>query len=237
MLANALFYVALIALAASTFLSAGLAMARISTARLAQSALSAGYQHAASVLQQQLANALASGEPPEALPSFTPLPAQCAGGGNPCRYQTTETIAIAPISTAPTCDPAATNCAIDEEANPYVNERRVAARITVAVTGASGELLVTRSQELILRTFSTPPYVAPAGARDGSFDDAPAGRAAGDDGGAPPATPNPCAGAASAGGTAVRVAYQNAVTGACSDGSGWRNGSYSSGGSTPGWPP
>ena len=241
MLANALFYVALIALAASTLLSAGAAMTRMTILRLSQSALASGYQRAASTLQLRLSSEIATHGFPSPLPSFTPLPQACAGGVSACDYTTSATIALtqaAPETFAPACDPSSSNCASNEEANAYVGERRLSARITVTVNARDGTILAARAGDVVLRTFSVPPYVTIAGSRDGSFDEYAAARAPGDDGGTLPATPDPCATAAPANDTAVRVAYRNAVTNACSDGSAWRDGSYSiDGGSASGWSP
>lgn len=241
MLANTLFYVALIALAASTVLSAGAAMTRMTILRLSQSALGSGYQRAAAALQQRLSSEIAMHGFPSPLPSFTPLPQACADAGSPCKYKTDATIALTQPGAeafSAVCDPSASNCAPNEEANAYVDERRLSARITVTVSAPDGSILAVRSGEAILRTFSVPPYVAIAGSRDGSFDGFTAARAPGDDGGMLPATPDPCASAAPTEDTAVRVAYRNTVTNACSNGSAWRDGSYSiDGGSATGWSP
>jgi hypothetical protein len=239
-LANALFYVALIAMAASTLLSAGAAMTRVTILRLSQSALNSGYQRAAAALQQRLATEIAARGFPSPLPSFTPLPQACAGGSAACTYKTGATIALtqpAPETFAAACNPSSSNCATNEEANVYVDEHRLSARITVSVSGPDGTVLVARSADVVLRTFSIPPYVAIAGSRDGSFDSFATDRAPGDDSGALPATPDPCASAAPASDTVVRVAYRNAVTNACIDGSAWRDGSYSVDGSAAGWSP
>lgn len=244
MLANALFYVALIALAASTLLSAGLAMTRAGIHRLAQTYISAGYQRAATSLQETLADDLRAGPLPSPMPSFAPLPAACVDSASPCRYESSETIALTNSSspvTAGQCDPGQTNCASNEQANSYVDESRITARITVTITAASdGSVLATRSSDVIVRTMNTPPYAVISGSRDGSFDDVAAMHAAGDDGGILPATPNPCAAQVSgtADDTAVRVAYRNETTNACTDGSAWRTESYSSSaGSVSGWSP
>jgi len=93
-LANTLFYVALIALAASTVLSAGAAMTRMTILRLSQSALGSGYQRAAAALQQRLSSEIAMHGFPSPLPSFTPLPQACADAGSPCKYKTDATIAL-----------------------------------------------------------------------------------------------------------------------------------------------
>jgi hypothetical protein len=100
--------------------------------------------------------------------------------------------------------------------------------------------VATRSTDVVLRTIATAPYVIIAGARDGSFDDIASSNAAGDDGGVPPATPDPCGSAAPgvADDTSIRVAYRNATTNACSNGSKWRSSSYNVSGSSPtGWSP
>jgi len=243
MLANALFYVALVTVVATTFLSAGLAMTRATIHRLSQTYVAAGYQRAASVLQQRLADDLQNGVLPNPLPTFTPLPATCVDTAVPCRYETSETIVLTQ-TTAPSagagCDPAQTNCASNEQANAYVNENRIAARISVAVTASDGTLLTTRTGDVVLRTMNTPPYVIVTGARDGSFDNLASASSVGDDGGLPAATPNPCA-AAAAGtldDTVVRVAYSNRVTNACTNGSTWRTSSYNSSSSAAsGWSP
>jgi hypothetical protein len=242
MLCSALFYVALIGVIATTFLSAGLAMTRATTHRLAQTYVAAGYQRAASSLQQVLATDLQNGPLPSPLPTFTPIPAACVDGSNPCRYQTGATITLTQTS-APAngsqCDTSQTNCASNEQANGYVDESRITARISVTVTAASdGSVLATRSGDVVVRTMNTPPYVVIAGTRDGAFDDVAANNSVGDDGGTIPATPNPCASVApgTSDDTVVRVAYRNQTTNACTDGSSWRTQSYSSSGGAPnGW--
>lgn len=242
MLANALFYVALLAIAAMTYLSAGLAMTRVSASRIAQTFLSAGYQRAMSALQQRLSAQIAAGGTQGPLPVFTPLPPACAGVAGSCTYTTSAAIALTAATGAaapPGCDPAKSNCAENEEASAYVDEGRVAARITVSVVASGGTQVATRSSEIVLRTIATPPYVIVAGAQDDSSD-ALSAQAAGDDGGVPAATPNPCSAGVSgtADDTTIRVAYRNAATNACSDGSLWRSKSYDSGGAAPaGWSP
>lgn len=216
-------------------------MTRMTILRLSQSALASGYQRAAAALQQRLTAEIITNGFPSPLPSFTPLPPACAGSAQPCRYRTGATIALtqpAAETFAAACNPYASNCAANEEANTYVDEHRLSARITVTVTAPDGTLIAARAGGVILRTFSVPPYVAIAGSRDGSFDGFMTARAPGDDGGVLPATPDPCAAASASSDTVVRVAYRNAVTNACSNGSAWRDGSYSvDGGSPAGWSP
>jgi hypothetical protein len=242
MLASALFYVALLAVAAMTFLSAGLAMTRVSASRIAQSYLAVGYQRAMSVLEQRLSAQIVSAGSPLPFPTFTPLPPECAGAAGSCAYTTGATIALtgATNPAAPAgCDPAKSNCAQNEQASAYVDEGRVAARITVNVIASGGMQVATRSSDVVLRTIATPPYLIVASAHDDSSD-ALSTQAAGDDGGTPAATPNPCSIGASgtADDTTIRVAYQNASTNACTDGSAWRSNSYDLRGSAPtGWSP
>lgn len=240
MLAGVIFYVALIALLATTILSAGLAMTRMTITRMAQPYLAAGYQRAIASAQETIARDMQSGGVPFPAPSFTPLPPACAN--STCSYTTTETIALtqsASPTTGPSCDPVQSNCASNVQTNAYVHESRLTAFIAVTVNDARGAVIATRSQTAILRTFDTPPYVAIAGSRESSFDDAARSRAQGDDGGTAPATPNPCASASAgvADDTSVRVAYRNERTAACSDGSSWADASYSSEAAGSGWSP
>jgi hypothetical protein len=235
MLVNALFYVLLIAMASSTFLTAGLFMTRVTIVQQARAALAPGYQRAAAALQQTIAADIQHGGVPNPLSSFTPLPAVCADSA--CTYRASETIAIQQNSSGGTCGYASPNCAVNEESNGYVNEQRVAARITVTVTAPGGETLATRSEDVILRTFAAPPYAAILGARDGSFDGLAPAQTAGDDGGTLPATPNPCASATPDGGTVVRVAYRNTATNACTEGSTFRSNAYSANSAGTGWRP
>jgi len=242
-LANALFYVALVAVVASTFLSAGLAMTRVTVHRLSQTYVTTGYQRAVSLLQQTLATDMQNGGIPNPLPAFAPIPASCVDSSTPCKYRTAETIAFTQTSTpapVPACDSSQSACAANEQANVYVNESRITARISVTVSAGDGTTLTTRTGEVVMRTLNTPPYVLLAGTRDGAFDDFASTHGVGDDGGTVPATPNPCSTSASgtADDTVVRVAYHNQTTSACSDGSSWRAASYTSNsGGASGWSP
>lgn len=217
-------------------------MTRVTTSRIAQTYLAAGYQRAVYTFQQTLATQIASGGTESPLPSIAPLPPACVDSGNACAYQTSATIAFSGSTPAPTasCDQSQSNCAENEQANAYINESRVPARIAVTVTTRDGMQLAERTSDVILRTTATPPYAIIAGARDGSFGDMASARAEGDDGGAAPATPNPCSSAASgtADDTSIRVAYQNAVTNACTDGSSWHSSPYTiESAAPPGWSP
>ena len=232
-LGNALFYIALVALIASTFLSAGIGMTRATIHRLAQTYIAAGFARAQASLQQTLAAELQAGPLPSPLPTFTPLPQTCAAG--PCAYKIGASIVFTRIgapSVSSQCDQTLSNCAFNEQANAYVNEGRMTARITVTVSASGdGAVLVSRTQDVVLRTMSTPPYAVLAGTRDGSFGDVLAKHAAGDDGGEAASSVNPCASPAPPGtsdDTVVRVAYRNQTTNACSDGSTWRTQSYAS---------
>ncbi len=213
MLSNALFYVALMAVVATTFITAGMAMTRASIHRLSESYIEAGEQRAFSALTQTLAADIREGALPAALPVFTPIPASCVQSGQPCGYYSSETITLTPnASPQPfaSCDPASSNCASNEEANTYVDENRVSARISVTVTAADGTAVATRSRDVILRTLRTPPYIAVSGSNDESSDNLAPAHAAGDDGGLPPATPNPCA--AQTAGTGGRYRHARRVS-------------------------
>ena len=213
-LVNALVCLALVALAATTTLSAGLITVRTSVHRLAQTYLSQSFQRAVDALETNVAAYARAGPLSSPLPTFTPLPPLCVDATSPCAFTSTATISL--LHTDVT--------ASNEEANAYVLEGRLAAHISVAVRAADGTVLATRDNDVILRTINSPPYVAIAGARDATLDDVATGGLLGDDGGSPPATANPCAAGptGSSGDTVVRVAYKNAQTGSCSDGSSWR---------------
>lgn len=240
MLAGVLGYVALIALVAATILSAGLAMTRMTIERAIQPYIASGLQTATASLQQTIASDMQNGGVPSPAPSFTPIPAACADAA--CTYKTAETITLTqspPASPARECDATQTNCAPNVQTNPYVAEGRVTALVTVVVTGPGGAAVASRSASVVLRTFAVPPYAAIAGSREGTFDDVLGSASTGDDGGAPPPTPNPCASseATPSSDTTVRVEYRNASTNACTDGSDWADYSYNAGGSSSGWSP
>src|SRR6185437_14233856 len=115
MLAGALFYVALIALVATTILSAGFAMTRMSIARMAQPYLAAGYQRALASLQERVATQMQIGGP---APAFTPIPSTCANASY--TYKSIETIALTGTSAptaGPSCDTLQSNCASNVQAN------------------------------------------------------------------------------------------------------------------------
>lgn len=240
MLAGVLAYVALIALVAATILSAGMAMTRLTIERMTRPYFSSGYQRAAASLQQTVAADMQSGGVPYPAPTFTPIPAACAN--STCTYLTAETITLtqeAPATPGPACDASQTNCAPNVQTNSYVAESRLTAQITVNILDAQGYSIATRTGTVLLRTLKSPPYVAIAGARDGAFDDVLNAANAGDDGGAPPATPNPCAAStlSVSDDTAVRVEYRNKNTNACTDGSAWGNSSYGARSNSSGWSP
>jgi hypothetical protein len=239
MLASAIFFLAILAVVAATMLSAGVAMTRADIHRLAQSYLSAGEEQAVQSITKTLSTAMSGGALPSPMPTIAPGAPACAD--QRCTYLVAESVVF--TSTMPalgsTCDVQQTNCAVNDQANAFVNEDRFTARVTVTVTDTGKNVLAARSDDVLFRTLQTPPYLAVVGHRDGTLDDISAANAAGDDGGLPPATPNPCdSPAASTDDTTIRVAYQNAQSGACSDGSSWEAGSYSQTGSAPqGWSP
>ncbi len=240
MLAGTLAYVALIALVGATILSAGLAMTHMTIERMMRPYVAAGYQRAAVSLEETIGADMHAGGVPFPAPTFTPIPAACANTA--CTYTATETIALteaSPATPGPACDTSQTNCAPNVQANRYVSEARLTAAITVNVLDAKGSVVATRSGSVVLRTMLTQPYVTIAGSRDGAFDDLMNAAAAGDDGGAPPATPNPCADATSgaADDTTVRAEYRNQQTSSCTDASAWADSSYSARSASSGWSP
>lgn len=236
---NATFFSMIVALLALGMLSSGAAMTRMTMHRLSENALAGGYQRAANVLRQTLTGRLQNGPLTQPLPTIAPLPPACAQSPGPC-YQTAATVTLRVLGTpAPSCDPSLSNCARNVESNSYIDEERLAARITVTVSAPDGTFLASRTNDLAVRVMQVPPFIALTAYRDGTFDSA-ISSAAGDDGGTPPATPNPCSTAAigSADDTVVRVAYRNAQSNACSDGSMWKSAPYDASGAAPaGWSP
>lgn len=221
MLLNALLCAALLASISLAVVTAGLAMTRTAITRAAQTASASAYRRAAGAVYSRLSDAMQTGGP---LPAFTPLPEECEE--SKCAFRTSATVVLRAPVTPRGCSVSGDTCARNEESNPYVDEGRVTARIAVVVKGADGSTLATRVRDLTLRTFHTAPYVAPAAASDATIDAF--ANPPGDDGGAPPATPNPCAspGSAAANGTAVRVAYVDTSSARCTDASAWRDSAY-----------
>lgn len=230
MLAPALLSLALIAVVVSTIAGAEVAAVRTEIQRLALTYVAATRERAIDVLQQQLSAGAQTGSP-FPLPTFAPLVPECADGP-PCAYMGSATIALTSDDASGTpvqsCAAAAMRCAANEETDAYAKESRAVAVIVVTISGADGSVLVRRASDLVIRFVSVPPYALVGGAREGAFDDVVAADAAGDDGGLPPATPNPCAGSTPgrSDDTVVRVALVNAQSGACADGSSWRSVTY-----------
>jgi hypothetical protein len=211
--AGAIVYVGLIAIVATTTLCAVLAMTRMSVQRLARQYVTVGYQRATAVLESTIVSDLQKGAVPNPAPSFAPIPPQCADAA--CRYTTAETIAltqVAPATPGPVCDPSESNCAQNVQINPYVDEGRLTAHLTITVQDRSGAVVVTRGGDVTLRLMSAPPYVVPAGSRESTFDDVIGSNAPGDDGGTAD--------------TSIRAKYCNDTTGVCTDASSWANASY-----------
>lgn len=250
MLANAVVLSAIVMLATVATLSAQLAMTRATIHRQAAQYIQIGFDRAAASLQSSIASGIRNGTlDPRALasplPAFTPLPVLCVGAQAPCSDFTTATIVltntvdVAASATPFPCDARTTNCALALESDAHVDEGRVAAQIVVRILAADGTLLATRAENVTLRTFATAPYAAVSGARDRSFDAPYPLDTEGDDGGLRSgAAPSACASSAPPDDTTVRVAYVNARSGACTDGSRWQQDGWSNAnGNTSGWTP
>jgi hypothetical protein len=210
-------------------LSAGLISERIAVHRAAQTYVNREYQRATQALLSEIEPFARSGSFPEPLPSFT-LPPECADERNPCGFTSSAEV-LPQFGDSDSPEPCASDwpCANNEQRSAYVTERRIVAKISVAVQAVDGSTLATREADVTLRTLTAPPYVAIAGARDRTSVANAAGFPPGEDAGRPPATANPCAPGSpgSSDDTVVRVAYENAQTGACSDASAWRSSAYS----------
>src|SRR5947209_4044082 len=139
-LANSLVCVAMIALCATTVLSAGALAAREAMHRLAQSALPAGYQRGLDSLTSILRTYARGGVFPNPLPAIAPLDPVCADASSPCSTFTGVTFVLTrtDLGTSQPCDPATAVCAVNEESNPYAFESRVHARITVTIRASDG---------------------------------------------------------------------------------------------------
>lgn len=229
MLANALVCVVLVALAANALLSAGLISTRIAVRRVAQTYAAQEYTRARDTLVAAVQAYARGGFFPSPLPELSPVPSHCADPDPPCAFSGSATMMLLrrdPVTPAPCATDSA--CAANEETNAFVNEGRIVARISVQVRAADGTFLAQRNDEITLRTFSAAPYAAIADSTEGTFDVKAAGEPRGEDAGIMPATANPCAIASpgEANDTVVRVAYLNARTGECRDGSTWRSSGY-----------
>lgn len=230
MLVNALSYLCVAAVVAVSVLGAGFSAARIAQRSYAQAFLPAAMAQARSAFISEVAAQIRTTGSAAGLAASATAP-HCINSA--CTILVTAQMQPVQTASAPAavCDPAQSDCAANTQTNAYVAEGRVAARITVNIALQGGTVLASRAQDVVARTTQTPPYAAIAG-------DAPAD--AGDDGGAAPATPNPCASAAagSSSDTQVRVQYRNAVTSACTDASTWSDAAYAQPpGAHAGWRP
>ena len=101
-----------------------------------------------------------SGSFPDPLPSFTFQP-ECADDRNPCGF--TSSAEVWPqFGDSDSPSPCASDwaCANNEQSSAYVTERRIVAKISVAVQAGDGNVLATREADVTLRTLNVPPYVA-----------------------------------------------------------------------------
>lgn len=232
MLVNAAFMASVIVLLGATMLQAGLAISRVRIHQAAAGYVEVGYARALTAFETRVEDGIASksidprGGP---FPASFSLAAECATSASPCDYLVDEQVTvnttqgIPEAGSPPGCaDPNATNCGHNLQANPYLDEGRVSAIVTVNVSAADGAILATRSSNITLRTFGLAPYVAVAAARDYTFDDVNAGAAAGDDGGQLGDSSNTSD-------TRVKVIYRNRTTGQETAADSWQDASWSDG--------
>jgi hypothetical protein len=230
-LLNAAFAAVLMAIVAGAFLCSGLAVTRAVIHHGAQQALIAGYDRARSAAMQTLASAAQQGVPLQAIPAIAPMAAQCVDTEESCAYRAAETIVFTGYAADPEDSCSTQNsCLRSEQENPYVDEGRISARISVIVTGSGGEQLAAQSSVLVLRTLRTPPYVVVSGARDIRLDAAGEPLQTGDDGGMR-ASFDPCASPlpGTTGDTAIHVVYRRTSDGHCTSGEAWHDTSVSPG--------
>ena len=153
-------------------LASSLAVQRTVTFERAAATVPDGFAIGLAALRTQLQTQISSGTAPTAPP---PTTATCVSGDTPCSYSAVETITLTTQTTpapAATCAPgAASECANNLQAHPLVNEGRVAAAISTAISDSSGTVLLTRVRYVSFRTFAVAPYVALIGERDGTLSD------------------------------------------------------------------
>ncbi|MGH7716864.1 MAG: hypothetical protein ACREML_12805 [Vulcanimicrobiaceae bacterium] len=203
MFAVALFFVAVIGLAAGVVLEGGLGFARMSAkhaaAHYAQIALTPGRRQ----LLNGLATQIASGT--RALEAPAPLAEEPACESTPCPFTLATTFALQGTLGD---DESPNVVATEIQQHPKIAEGRVAATITETVRATDGTPLAVRTEYVTLRTFAVPPFVAidgltdASGARDVPFE--------GDAGGCNPSLPSACdANNSSSGSTPAPVASMN----------------------------
>jgi len=186
-LAVALFFVTIVALAAGAMLEGGLAFARVSAKHAAEHYVELGLASARSALLSQIGSEIASGaQTLEAPPSLAAAPA-CPANNGTCPFVLSAQFALG--GTLGGTD-ASNAVATDLQTYPAISEGRVAATIVETVESTAGVRLASRTEYLTLRTFAIPPYVAvdgttdAAGARDAPYE--------ADAAGCDPTTPNAC---------------------------------------------
>lgn len=213
-LANTFVLLGAVALVLTSMFGTAGALANVAVRRAAARYADSGYTWAVQRVRAGIVAQISVGTDPRG-PFASISPATfCAVQTQPCDFAVDPQIEIEPATLPPSplaCSSDQT-CARNLQINPYVREARVSAHIVVLVTAADGALLARRAQFLTLRTFGTPPYVASAGISDDAGLDALTMPA-------PCASPDPSASVAQD--TMLGVAYQNAQTGACTDGSSW----------------
>lgn len=213
-LANTFVLLGAVALALTSMFGTAGALANVAVRRAAARYADSGYTWAVQRLRAGIVAQISAGTDPRGpFASLSPAPF-CAAQTQTCDFAVDPQIEIEPATLPPSplaCS-SGQSCAQNLQSNAYVREARVSAHIVVLVTTADGSLLARRAQFLTLRTFGTPPYVASAGVSDDAGLDGPVSPA-------PCASPDPSASFTQD--TMVGVAYQNAQTGACADGSSW----------------
>lgn len=185
MLVVALFFIAVIGLAAGVVLEGGLGFARISARHAAAHYAQAGLAQARTQLLDGIAAQIASGA--STLQAPQPLQAEPACASTPCPFTLSASFALQ----GTLGDGESPNVvASDVQQYPKIAEGRIAATITETVSASDGATLVVRTEYVTLRTFGVPPYVAVDGLTDASgARDVPL---EGDSGGCNPVSPSAC---------------------------------------------
>lgn len=184
MILQTLFMLAVIGIAASTFLETQLLFAKAAGKRLAESYAVQALPRAEAYLLRQAAGQIAVDGPattlaPPAMPADCVSPSYCSLKISATYAVTGSTMTVGGAATAQNLQTAA-----------LASEQHVSVKITVTATDASGNPIASHTALATLRTFAAAPYVAPAGLQDIAVDDT--ADAQTDTAGCDPASPTTC---------------------------------------------
>lgn len=186
MLVPIVFIVALLCALTGAVLETGAYQARVgldaAVARAADVAIGDGVADLTGALARFVAANGTGGPWPQPEPSAS-RPACASADAERCLFSYVVRARITAASTTSTTTGA--DAASNLQA-AVIDEQRVSAVVTVALTGPAGTVLGTRTRYLTYRVFGTAPYAVVSGSRDLATDDGQQSAAAGDSGGSDP---------------------------------------------------